>query len=71
MHMAKDFNAPTYIVDDQLSDTLTWLCQHQDCFDAFHFDVIKQELTVYHANGADLIKPDMYLNANYGLLITS
>ena len=48
--MIKNFQAQTYIVDDNLSDTLSWLCQHQECFDSFHYDAIRQTLTVRHAN---------------------
>jgi hypothetical protein len=33
--MNKDFKAQTYIVDEHLPDTLTWLCHHQDSFDSF------------------------------------
>lgn len=69
--MAKNFHASTYIVDDNLSDTLTWLCQHQDCFDSFYYDAIEQRLTVRHANGEDEILQGDYLNASYGILITA
>ena len=54
--MFKDFRQLTYIVDDNLSDTLTWLLHHQDSFDSFSYDSLKQELTVFHANGADIAK---------------
>ncbi|SPL72600.1 hypothetical protein [Acinetobacter stercoris] len=69
--MSKDFKAQTYIVDENLADTLIWLCHHQDCFDSFHYDVVTQELKVEHANGMDIIKKGSYLNASYGILITS
>ncbi|WOE40270.1 hypothetical protein [Acinetobacter chinensis] len=69
--MDKDFSALTYIVDESLADTLCWLVRHQDCFDAFEFDVEHQELKVHHANGTDIIRKGMYLNAGYGLLVTS
>lgn len=69
--MAKDFQALTYIVDEHLADTLHWLTLHQDCFDALHYDVARQELLVEHANGADIIRPGQYLNAQYGILLTS
>ncbi|MDV2440129.1 hypothetical protein QR665_11700 [Acinetobacter gerneri] len=69
--MSKDFKSETYIVDESLVDTLQWLTQHQDCFDSLHFDVLKQELLVCHANGEDVIKKGQYLNASYGILITS
>lgn len=69
--MTKNFQAPTYIVDHHLSDTLSWLCQHQDCFDSFHYDAMTQTLTVRHANGEDIIHQGDYLNANYGILITA
>lgn len=69
--MSKDFKAETYIVDENLADTLTWLCHHQECFDSFHYDAIAQELLVRHANGEDIIKKGDYLNAQYGILITS
>jgi len=69
--MPKDFLAVSYIVDECLSDTLTWLCQHQDCFDYFEFNVSSQELKVHHANGVDTIRIGMYLTSEYGLLITS
>lgn len=69
--MTKDFQAETYIVDDQLQDTLAWLCQHQDSFDSFTYDAIEQVLTVFHANGQDVIKQGDFLNAKYGILITA
>lgn len=69
--MVKDFQALTYIVDDNLADTLHWLSLHQDCFDALHYDVVREELLVEHANGADIIRPGHYLNAQYGILLTS
>ena len=69
--MAKDFHAESYVVDAQLQDTLTWLCHHQDCFDAFQYDAISKELLVRHANGQDIIKEGDYLNARYGILITA
>ena len=61
----------TYIVDANPIDTLAWLLEHQECFDSFEYDAITQELTVKHANGADKIKAGDYLNAKYGILITS
>ena len=69
--MAKDFSTESYIVDEQLADTLSWLSLHQDCFDALHFDVLTQELKVHHANGIDIIRSGMYLTAKYGILVTS
>jgi hypothetical protein len=33
--MSKDFHAKTYIVDENLADTLHWLSLHQDCYDSF------------------------------------
>ncbi len=70
-HMAKDFQSDTYVVDDQLQDTLTWLCHHQESFDSFRYDAIDAELVVFHANGQDVIKEGDYLNARYGILITA
>ena len=67
----KDFKALTYLVDHNLSDTLTWLCHHQESFDAFNYDAITQQLTVHHANGSDIIRIGDYLNASYGILITA
>lgn len=69
--MTKNFQSETYIVDEQLQDTLTWLCHHQESFDSFHYDAIQQELTVFHANGQDTIKHGDFLNAKYGILITA
>ncbi|WP_174559311.1 hypothetical protein [Acinetobacter bouvetii] len=69
--MNADFTADTYIVTDQLADTLVWLSNHQDCFDSFSYDAFTKELVVYHANGADTIRVGNYLNARYGILITS
>lgn len=69
--MFKDFKAMTYVVDEHLADTLTWLVQHQDCYDSFEYDALTQELRVHHANGTDRIKTGDYLNAQYGILITS
>ena len=71
MSMNKDFKAQTYIVDEYLPDTLTWLCHHQDSFDSFTYDAITQELLVHHANGVDSIRRGDYLNASYGILITA
>ena len=51
--MPKDFSKQTYVVDDVLADTLTWLCHHQDIFDAFEYDALTQILKVHHANGTD------------------
>lgn len=45
--------------------------QHQDIFDSFHFDVHTQELSVTHAAGVDIIRQGMFLNAKYGILVTS
>ncbi|WP_312532890.1 hypothetical protein [Acinetobacter variabilis] len=69
--MSKDFQADTYIVDENLADTLHWLSLHQDCYDSFHYDALSQTLTVEHANGADVIRVGDYLNASYGILITA
>ena len=69
--MTKDFTQLSYIVDSTLADTLVWLCHHQDCFDSFEYDVLQQELKVHHANGTDIIREGMFLNAKYGILITS
>lgn len=71
MSMNKDFKAQTYIVDEYLPDTLTWLCHHQDSFDSFTYDAMTQELLVHHANGVDSIRTGDYLNASYGILITA
>ncbi|MHA3061258.1 hypothetical protein [Acinetobacter sp. ANC 4631] len=69
--MMKDFQADTYIVDENITDTMLWLLQHQDCFDELHFDVQQQELTVTHVAGVDQIRVGMYLTAKYGILVTS
>ena len=71
MSINKDFQAQTYIVDEHLPNTLTWLCHHQDSFDSFTYDAITQELLVHHANGIDSIRTGDYLNASYGILITA
>lgn len=71
MSINKDFKAQTYIVDEHLPNTLTWLCHHQDSFDSFSYDAITQELLVHHANGVDSIRTGDYLNASYGILITA
>ena len=71
MSINKDFKAQTYIVDEHLPNTLTWLCHHQDSFDSFTYDAITQELLVHHANGIDSIRRGDYLNASYGILITA
>ena len=71
MSINKDFKAQTYIVDEHLPDTLTWLCHHQDSFDSFTYDAMTQELLVHHANGVDSIRTGDYLNASYGILITA
>lgn len=67
----KDFSADTYIVDDHLADTLSWLAHHQECYEHFEYDALSKELRVHHANGTDRIKKGDYLNAQYGILITS
>ena len=40
--MTKNFQEKTYIVDDNLTDTLTWLLHHQDCYDRFYYDAIRK-----------------------------
>lgn len=69
--MSKDFSADTYIVDEQLADTLQWLVQHQESFDSLYYDALDKQLTVHHANGSDVIRVGDYLNARYGILITA
>ena len=69
--MSKDFKADTYIVDDNLGDTLIWLLNHQESFDSLKYDAISQTLVVEHANGIDEIYEGDYLNAKYGILITA
>ena len=69
--MNKDFNSDTYTVDENIANTIFWLMQHQDIFDSFHFDVHTQELSVTHAAGVDIIRQSMFLNAKYGILVTS
>lgn len=69
--MSKDFKAMGYVVDEYLADTLAWLVEHQDCYDTFQYDALTKELIVHHANGTDNIKTGDYLNAQYGILITS
>ena len=69
--MNKNFNTEHYIVDDNITDTIMWLMQHQEIFDTFHFDVHTQELSVMHAAGEDVIREGMYLTAQYGILVTS
>ncbi|EPJ8958581.1 TPA: hypothetical protein ACGDOP_003429, partial [Acinetobacter baumannii] len=53
------------------ADTVTWLLHHQDVFESFHFDVLSQELSVTHAAGRDIIRVGTFLNATYGILVTS
>lgn len=67
----KDFKASTYVADENVQDTIRWLLHHQDCFDSFRFDVETQELTVTHVAGVDIIRAGQFLNAGYGILITS
>lgn len=69
--MTKDFQAETYIVDENLADTLHWLSLHQESFESLYYDAITQTLTVEHANGSDVIRIGDYLNAKYGILITA
>ena len=69
--MGKDFKSETYKVDESTTDTILWLMQHQDIFDSFYFDVHTQELSVTHAAGVDIIRVGMFLNAKYGILVTS
>ncbi len=47
------------------------LCNIKIFFDSFHFDVHTQELSVTHAAGVDIIRQGMFLNAKYGILVTS
>ena len=44
--MSKDYKALTYIADENISDTILWLLNHQDVFESFQFDVLSQELSV-------------------------
>lgn len=69
--MDKDFKSETYNVDESVTDTLIWLMHHQEIFDSFHFDAHTQELSVTHAAGVDIIRVGMFLNAKYGILVTS
>lgn len=69
--MTKDFLAERYTVDANMTDTIAWLLQHQDCYEAFHYDAVQQQLVVEHANGQDIIREGDYLNASYGILITA
>ena len=69
--MSKNFKADTYVTDHNLIDTITWLIHHQESFESFEYDAITRQLKVHHANGTDLIKTGQYLNASYGILITS
>lgn len=69
--MDKNFNLDRYVVDENIADTMRWLIQHQDVFDSFNFDVHTQELSVTHAAGIDIIRIGMFLNAQYGILVTS
>ena len=69
--MNKDFKSETYTADESIADTIVWLMQHQETFDSFHFDVHTQELSVTHAAGVDIIRIGMFLNAKYGILVTS
>ena len=63
--MNKDFKSETYTADESIADTIVWLMQHQETFDSF------QELSVTHAAGVDIIRVGMFLNAKYGILVTS
>lgn len=69
--MNKNFKDNTYVTDSNVVDTITWLMHHQESFDSFEYDAITQQLKVHHANGTDLLKTGQYLNASYGILITS
>lgn len=69
--MSKNFKSLTYIVDEHLTDTLSWLCNHQDTFDSFIYNALTQKLAVQHANGTDIIRVGDYLNASYGILLTA
>lgn len=69
--MTKDFKSSRYVTDNNLLDTITWLMHHQESFDSFEYDAVSQQLKVHHANGTDLLKIGQYLNASYGILITS
>lgn len=71
MLMNKNFKDNTYVTDSNVVDTITWLMHHQESFDSFEYDAITQQLKVHHANGTDLLKTGQYLNASYGILITS
>ncbi len=71
LFMSKDYKALTYIADENISDTILWLLNHQDVFESFQFDVLSQELSVTHAAGRDIIRVGTFLNATYGILVTS
>lgn len=61
----------TYIVTEDVLATISWLLAHADCYDRLQYDTFTQTLVVEHANGKDIIKVGHYLNARYGILITS
>lgn len=67
----KDFRSDTYFTDNSIQDTLIWLLHHQDSFDSFTFDVDTQQIIVSHAAGVDIVRVGTYLNASYGILLTS
>ncbi len=69
--MIKDYKALTYNADEKISDTILWLLNHQNVFESIQFDVLSQELSVKHAAGTDIIRVGTYLNATYGILVTS
>ena len=61
----------TYIATQDVAATISWLLAHQECYERFEYNALTQELMVEHANGRDIIKIGHYLNAQYGVLLTS
>lgn len=60
-----------HIVQEDFAQTILWLLKHQDIFDSLHYDTLSRTLTVKHVAGEDILRKGMYLNAEYGILITS
>lgn len=54
-----------------IEKTISWLMNHKEVFDSFHYDVHQQEFVVKHPAGEDVLREGMYITSQYGILLTS
>ncbi|MCF9045359.1 hypothetical protein [Acinetobacter nectaris] len=60
-----------HIIGENITETIKWLMYYDDCFDELIYNSFRQEWTVKHAAGEDVLREGMFLTAKYGLLVTS